>query len=67
MRGRRKLSVEQLVFFGALAYGVYMFLLRVKASGVTIIPPDEPARLQPAPPPVTLNAVPVGSRYTVQR
>lgn len=64
---RRKRSLEQILFFGSLAYGIYMLLLRVKASGVTIIPPDEPARLQPGPAPVTLNAVPVGSRYTVQR
>jgi len=64
---RRGMTLEHVVFYGALAYGLYLFLTKLQARGVTIIPPDEPAQLTPAPSPVTLDAIRVGSGFKVQR
>ena len=62
----KRITLEQVLVYGALAYGLYMFFLKMQARGVTIIPPDEPAKLGPAPP-ITLQAVRSGSHYEVRR
>jgi hypothetical protein len=67
MARRRGITIESVVIYGALAYALYMLYLKAQAgAAVTVIPPNEPAKLGPAPP-VTLQAVRRGSRYYVRR